>query len=157
VPPFHLQKSCGVDEFVIRLAERPEEIDAFRELALEYEALLPPPLRHSDVDFVPESVLVSWSAGIPSGCVALSRLDAETAIMKRLFVRPVYRGHGIARALVATFVDLARQQGSLRVVLDTDREQLAAAYALYHSIGFEECAPYGPVDYATPTFMQLRL
>lgn len=143
-------------EVVIRTAERREEQAAFRELALEYEAALPPELRHSDVDFAPELALLAWFDGTPCGCVAMSKLE-RAAVMKRLYVRPAQRGHGIARALLETFVDLARERGYARIVLDTDREQLAPAFALYRSFGFEECAPYGPVDYATPTFMQLTL
>jgi hypothetical protein len=59
---------------------------------------------------------------------------------------------GVAEAL--TFL---RESGYRRVVLDTDKERLRAAYELYGSLGFSECEPYGPVDYASPTFMELRL
>jgi len=44
-----------------------------------------------------------------------------------------------------------------RLVLDTARERLRAAYELYRSLGFRECEPYGAVDYRCPTFMELRL
>jgi hypothetical protein len=44
-----------------------------------------------------------------------------------------------------------------RIALDTERERLPAAYALYASLGFRDCEPYGPVSYENPTFMELPL
>lgn len=119
--------------------------------------MLPHDLRHSDIDFSPDVALVARDDGMACGCVALSQLDPATAIMKRLYVVPAYRGRGVARALLAAFETAARERDCSRIVLDTDRERLAAAYALYRSLGFEECEPYGPVDFATPTFMERRL
>ena len=43
------------------------------------------------------------------------------------------------------------------VVLDTHAERLPAAYGLYLSLGFSDCDAYGTVDYACPTYMELRL
>ncbi|HVA27633.1 MAG TPA: GNAT family N-acetyltransferase [Candidatus Baltobacteraceae bacterium] len=139
------------------LTLRTDDLPAFQMLALAYEEELPVELRHADVDFVPDAALVALHDGTPCGCVALSTHDATTAVMKRLYVLPAYRKLGVARMLVDTLIDIARERGFARIVLDTDREQLAPAYRLYRSCGFVECAPYGPVDYATPTFMELAL
>jgi len=129
----------------------------FRALAYEYEATLPEDLRHSDVDFIPDVALVAYLEGIPRGCVALVAHDDSTGIMKRLYVQPSARNRGVARGLVAALVEAARARGHRRIVLDTDRTRLIEAYALYQSLGFRECAPYAPVDYAMPTFMELLL
>jgi GNAT superfamily N-acetyltransferase len=93
----------------------------------------------------------------PAGCVAVVRLDASTAVMKRLYVRPSFRKRGIAASLIAQGVRWARDHGFARVTLDTDKRQLTAAYALYKALGFTECEPYGAVDYPSPTYLELRL
>jgi len=130
---------------------------AFHTLAREYETMLPHDLRHSDVDFEPDVALVALCDGEPCGCVALSRLDDERTVMKRLYVRPGLRNAGIARRLLDRLIVVAGEAGFDAIVLDTDRERLAAAYNLYRSYGFAECEPYGVVDYATPTFMRLTI
>jgi GNAT superfamily N-acetyltransferase len=87
--------------------------------------------------------------------VALYELDASTAIVKKLYVRPAFRKLGLARSMLLLLLERARESGYIRIVLDTQRERLAAAYRLYCDIGFTECEPYGEVDYASPTFMEL--
>jgi putative acetyltransferase len=142
------------------------QFESFHELLIEYERSLPPDLRHGaepDVESLPPAYDGSNAAFLaliedaPAGCIALTGLDASTAVMKRLYVKPAYRQFGIARALVAALVAFAREQRYRRVVLDTDRERLHAAYRLYESLGFIDCEPYAAVDYANPTYMELRL
>jgi len=133
------------------------EVPAYRTLSLEYEESLPPDLRHADIDVVPELVLVAYNDGAACGCVGLTMHDDATALMRHLYVPPAFRGLGVARALIDAFIEAARERGCMSILLDTDREQLAPAYALYRSYGFEECEAYGTVDYATPTFMRLAI
>jgi GNAT superfamily N-acetyltransferase len=131
-----------------------------------YEDELPADLRHGSV---PEREEVARMYGSPNaaylarrgtkaiGCIGMVRLDAQSALVQRLYVDPAYRGLGAARALVETVIASCRAQQYGRIVLDTDRERLSAAYRLYASLGFRLCAPYGEVEYATPTFMELPL
>lgn len=146
----------------VHQARSADDLRSFRELVLEYEDSLPTDLHHSNL---PEQLanighgdthtgFLAICDNAPGGCIALSRLDEQTAIVNRLFVRPIFRGRGIARALMDALTQTALERGYTRLVLDTDRDQLSAAYNLYLSLGFEVCEPYGPVDYATPTFMQ---
>jgi ribosomal protein S18 acetylase RimI-like enzyme len=76
------------------------------------------------------------------GCVAVRAVDAGTAEMKRLYLRPQARGAGLARTLAAAAVAHARERGFSRVVLDTLPDKMAEAVALYRSMGFHEAAPY---------------
>lgn len=139
---------------------------SLHELLVVYEEDLPSELRHGSV---PEAValaaeyadadaaFIATSEGEAIGCVAIKRLDEERAVILRLFVKPQRRGLGAARRLVVAAIEFAKQSGCRRIVLDTHKEQLPAAYALYRSLGFLDCTPYGSVSYACPTFMELKL
>ena len=89
------------------------------------------------------------------GCVAVRPLDAETAEMKRLYLRPQARGAGLGRSLAAAAVAHARERGFSRVVLDTMPEKMQEAVALYRSMGFRDAAPYLPEP--TPGALCLEL
>lgn len=138
----------------------------FHELLVEYEGVLPAELRHGSVPSANElrasyakrsaAFLAKMGSAI-AGCVAVTELDAKTAIIVRLFVRPAHRGAGAARALVGAAIEFMREAGYNRAVLDTDKERLAAAYQLYLSLGFTECEPYEPQSYEHPTFLERPL
>ncbi len=133
---------------------------------IDYEQSLPADLRHGLVpDFEsvrraygePNGAFVAMDEDEAVGCVAVMRLDASRALVLRLFVRPNARGGGTGRKLVVAALAFARDRGYARLVLDTDKARLPGAYQLYRSLGFTECEPYGPVDYASPTYMDLDL
>ena len=89
------------------------------------------------------------------GCVAVRPLDAETAEMKRLYLRPQARGTGLGRSLAGAAVAHAQARGFSRVVLDTIPEKMQEAVALYRSMGFRDAAPYLPES--TPGALCLEL
>jgi ribosomal protein S18 acetylase RimI-like enzyme len=80
-----------------------------------------------------------------AGCCALRPLDAadypNAAEMKRLYVRPAFRGLGLGRQLVEAILDAARGAGYACVLLDT-LDDMESARALYEDLGFEEIPPY---------------
>ena len=136
------------------------------DLFVEYEADLPPGLRHGAVPEILElratyarqnAAFLATLEGEVVGCVAVREIDTETAVMLRLFVNPASRGHGAARLLVNATIEHARSGGYRRIVLDTNKEQLMPAYRLYRSLGFQECEPFATVTYECPTFMELLL
>lgn len=152
----------------VRRASSAEEFEAFRALAEEYEATLPDDLKHADfaaqyADIAahfspPHAAFVAGAGGAPAGCVALTVHAADrTAVVKKLYVAPAYRKRGAARALMNALIAYARERGVARLVLDTERQRMAPAYALYLALGFRECAPYGEVDYRCATFMDLQI
>ncbi|MFR7790013.1 MAG: GNAT family N-acetyltransferase [Angelakisella sp.] len=77
----------------------------------------------------------------PVGCAALKALDDTRCEMKRLYVRPEYRGQGIARALVHQLMQEARVAGYRQMVLDTF-PFLPEAITLYKREGFYEIERY---------------
>lgn len=80
-----------------------------------------------------------------AACCALRPLDAtdypNAAEMKRLYVRPGFRGMGLGRQLAEAVLDAARTAGYTSVLLDT-LDDMEAARALYEELGFEEVPPY---------------
>lgn len=77
----------------------------------------------------------------PVRCAALRPLSATVGERKRLYVRPAERGSGIARAITLTVMAAAREYGYVAFRLDT-LPAMAAARALYRSLGFQEIPAY---------------
>jgi putative acetyltransferase len=75
-------------------------------------------------------------------CGALQALAPGTAELKRMYVRPAYRGRGIARHLLAALEEVALQAGYAQLQLETGT-YLPAAIGLYRSSGYEPIATYG--------------
>jgi putative acetyltransferase len=154
-------------ETSVRIARDEAGFRRFRDLVEEYEESLPDELKHSEfereIDDLPAyygppgAAFVATVDRRSAGCVALGILDSSTAVVKKLYVAPAYRNLGLARRLLAGLIDYARDRGITRLVLDTERDRLPAAYSLYLSLGFRDCEPYGEVDYRCPTYMQLNL
>jgi len=76
----------------------------------------------------------------PAGCVCLKDHDTETCELKRLYVRPSFRGQKIGWQLVNSLIDEARQSGYQRMVLDSHIE-MKKAHALYQAVGFRYVDP----------------
>ena len=86
-------------------------------------------------------LLLAELGGRAAGCVALRRIDASRCEMKRLYVRAVFRGAGLAGLLVERIIEKARAIGYQEMLLDT-LPDMRAARLLYDMLGFLPCAPY---------------
>ncbi|MET8529991.1 GNAT family N-acetyltransferase [Micromonospora sp. NPDC005172] len=94
-------------------------------------------LTHDDICYL--AVVVNGRA---VACGGLQSLDAVTGEVKRMYVRPAYRGRGIARQLLAALEECAFRQGHSVVRLETGT-YLPAAIGLYTSCGYEPIPVYG--------------
>ena len=92
----------------------------------------------------------------PAGCIALHRLEGTACEMKRLYVRPEYRGQHIATMLIERILNDAESIGYDEMYLDTLPE-LADAVRLYHTFGFEETECYNDSPIEKTIFMKKSL
>ncbi len=139
----------------IRPARVPDEIEDIRALFLEYERSLgvdlgfqgfPAEVAGMPGDYAPPrgALLVADGGGGIAGVVALRPLADEGACeMKRLFVRPAFRGQAMGRRLADAVIAEARRLGYQRMRLDT-LPTMVEAITLYRALGFREIAPYRP-------------
>jgi putative acetyltransferase len=135
---------------VILEATTPEQIEQVRNLFLEYRAQLPVDycFRKFDQeisglpgDYAPPSgkLLLATVVGQPVGCIALRPFPLDgTCEMKRLFVRPGFRGGKLGRKLVERLLDEARRSGYRSMRLDSYGPTMRAAVELYRKLGFRE-------------------
>jgi GNAT superfamily N-acetyltransferase len=104
-------------------------------------------------------LLIATVDGVLAGCIALKPVDDTTGELKRLYVRPEFRGQKIGPQLVAAFIAEARVAGYRRVVLDS-HFSMAAAHTVYLAAGFRKVeAPPGFPKELVPVvvFMEMTL
>ncbi|HWG48523.1 MAG TPA: GNAT family N-acetyltransferase [Candidatus Acidoferrales bacterium] len=153
-------------------AESEQQFRIAREMMLEYAAWLEFKLCFQGFDdelrtlpgkYAPSAgrlLLALWNDN-PAAMGALRPLehDGENGAceMKRLYVRPEFRGHSIGRALAEKLIQEAREIGYTLMRLDTVPGKMDAAIALYRDLGFEPIEPYYSTPVAGTLFMQLML
>jgi ribosomal protein S18 acetylase RimI-like enzyme len=109
------------------------------------------------------ALLLATAGGEAAGTVALRKLDATTCEMKRLYVKPAFRGQrtadgqSIGRALAEDIVAIGRDRGYRRLRLDTIGGKMRQALSLYRSMGFVEIPPYYASPIPDTAYMELVL
>jgi ribosomal protein S18 acetylase RimI-like enzyme len=148
-------------------ADTPEQIDEVRRLLHEYEVSLPVSLCFQDFEkeladlpgeYAPPrgKLLLGSLNGQVAGCVALRGLDDETCEMKRLYLRPGFRGKSAGRALATAIIGEARKLGYKKMRLDT-LATMREARTLYDSLGFKRIEAYRHNPTPGAVFMELQL
>ena len=149
-------------------AQSAEDISRARELFEEYAAGLGINLCFQNFDkelaalpgeYVPPvgRLFLAVKEDQTAGCVALRRIGDGVCEMKRLYVRPSFRGTGLGRTLAETVIKAAREIGDLRMRLDTLPGKMDQAIAMYRALGFQEIEPYYSNPVAGALFMELEL
>jgi putative acetyltransferase len=149
-------------------AETPAQIIQARELFLEYAQSLgfslcfqnfDKELANLPGDYAPPEgrLLLAEFEGQLVGCVALHKLEPGICEMKRLYLRPQFRGKGLGRVLADRIVAEARQIGYKCMRLDTVEPVMKDAVGMYRKLGFKEIAPYRTNPMAGTLYMELLL
>jgi putative acetyltransferase len=149
-------------------AESPAQIAQARELFVEYAQSLGFSLCFQNFDqelaglpgdYAPPEgrLLLAECDGQLAGCVALHKLDSGICEMKRLYLRPQFRGRALGRALAERIIAEARQIGYQRMRLDTVAPVMKDAVAMYFKLGFKEIASYRPNPNPGTLYMELEL
>jgi putative acetyltransferase len=160
--------SSEVRAFDVRQTESAGDIAAIRELFQEYAQSLGFSLCFQNFDrelaglpgdyALPDGrLLLAMHKDTPAGCVALHKLDQESGEMKRLYVRPQFRGKGLGRALAERIIADAQQIGCKQLRLDTVEPRMQAAVAMYRQLGFREIVPYRENPIAGVLYMELKI
>jgi len=131
-------------------AERPDTPDALlliNELQTHLESFYPPESRHgfSVERLIAEAVafFVLRADGRPAGCGGIKLVGREYGELKRMFVRPEFRGAGFGEMLVEHLAAHALAHGVTLLRLETGIHQ-QAAIRLYERLGFRRIPPFGP-------------
>jgi len=149
-------------------AETPSQIAQARELFLEYAQSLGFSLCFQNFDkelaglpgdYAPSEgrLLLAEYEGQLAGCVALHKLEPGICEMKRLYLRPQFRGKGFGRALADHIIAEARRIGYHRIRLDTVEPVMKDADAMDRKIGFRQIPPYYPNPNDGALYLELNL
>ncbi|MFH1335042.1 MAG: GNAT family N-acetyltransferase [Candidatus Zixiibacteriota bacterium] len=159
----------AMDQDIIRIvqATSAKDLDQVRELFREYATSLgfdlcfqnfDKELAELPGDYAPPSgrLLLLISESKIAGCVALRNMGEGMCEIKRLYVRPEFRGKGIGKMLARAIIQEARRIGYRYMRLDTV-PFMKEAISLYHSLGFKDIEPYRYNPMEGAIFMELKL
>ena len=149
-------------------AESPSQIVQAREWFVEYAQSLGFSLCFQNFDkelaalpgdYAPPEgrLLLAEYEGQLAGCVALHKLDPGICEMKRLYLRPQFRGKGLGRALADRIIAEARQIRYESMRLDTVEPVMKDAVGMYRKLGFKDIAPYRTNPNPGTLYMELAL
>jgi putative acetyltransferase len=163
-----MNSQSTTNSLTITQAQSAPQIAQVRELFLEYAKSLGFSLCFQSFDqelaglpgdYAPPDgrLLLAEYEGQIAGCVALHKLEPGICEMKRLYLRPAFRGKGLGRRLAEIIVSEARAIGYQRLRLDTVEPVMKDAVVLYGLLGFQEIAPYRANPIAGALYMELVL
>jgi len=154
-------------DFVIRPAEGSSDLAAVRQLWREYWRSIDLPDEFQgfgeELKGLPGvygteggALLIACMENMPAGTIALRRLNDRAGEVKRLYLRPPFRGRGLGRYLLENVIERARAIGYGAIYADT-LPGMTEALSLYARMGFETVQPYASEPTPGAIFLKLSL
>jgi GNAT superfamily N-acetyltransferase len=149
--------ACRTDRQIEQVRRLFSEYNEFLGVDLSFQAV-DRELETLPGDYAPPAgtLLLAENRHGAAGCVGLRPLQGTVCEMKRLFVRPAFRGTGLGRKLAVRIIETAVGTGYRRMRLDT-LDRLTAAGGLYASLGFFKIPPYYENPLPGVTYWELDL
>lgn len=152
------------NDIIYRIASSEPEFETGRQLFREYTESMGLDLGFQGFEAELESINIQYNAprgalilaycdGNPVGCTGIREIDNTTAELKRMFVKPEYRGMKIGANLLIMALELAKGMHYEKIRLDS-LETMKEARKLYDSFGFYEIGPYRFNPLPGPVFME---
>jgi putative acetyltransferase len=152
---------------VYKTAESGQDFEHGRELFLEYARSLPIDLAFQNFSKELETMrdqynkpwgalLLAYADEALAGCAGIRKLNGETAELKRMYVRPEYRGLKLGKELLTRALQTAKDLGYHSIRLDT-LSSMTKARKLYESFGFQTIAAYYPNPFEDTIYMERLL
>ena len=151
----------------IQIAETPAAIEVARSLLREYWASFG--FDSSFQNFADEleglpgayaspsgRLLIAYIDNVQAGCGAFRKLDTLRCEAKRVFVRPEFRGKGVAGAVMQFLIAEARAEGYCEMFADT-LPQMTTAIAMYKQLGFQQTTQYSECPTADAIYLRIKL
>jgi GNAT superfamily N-acetyltransferase len=154
-------------EFIVRIASDAADVDQVRALWREYWKSIGLPDEFQgfgeELKGLPGvyardggALLLATHDSIPAGTIALRRLNDRAGEVKRLYLRPDWRGKGLGRYLIENIIEHARAVGYTALYADT-LPIMTDALGLYARLGFERVEAYAPDPTPSAIFLKLQL
>ena len=152
----------------LTVAQSPADVTAVRELFIEYASWIGFSLAYQNFDEELASLpgkyasptgrlILARSDGAPAACGAFRQLESSICEMKRLFVKPEFRGCGLGRRVAEKLIGDARDLGYSTMRLDTVAAKMGDAVRVYNALKFSEIPAYYPNAPAGTLYFELRL
>jgi putative acetyltransferase len=157
---------------LIELAHNPYLLSQVKELLAEYGNYMYNDLRltdgkdifYNDLEHFPTAgylppagtFIAAISADEIAGCIGIKKFNSDNCEMKRMYIRPRFRGKGTGKLFFLYVSDWCRRAGYKSILLDTNAE-MHEAVSLYHSCGFKEIPPYCINKNDHPLYMEYVL
>jgi Predicted acetyltransferase len=125
-------------DFVLLCQELDEYLDALVGSKFDRSQYIP----YNQLDNI-HDVIIVYTQDEPVGCASYKKYDLRTAEIKRVFIRPGYRGRGISKTMLGKLEKRAKEQGYKELILEAG-ELLEVAMKLYQSLGYEITPNYAP-------------
>ena len=154
-------------DLTIDFARSDDDVEAVKGLFLEYLEFIESALGESlcfqdterefkDLRAMYDDLFLAKLDGQPVAACGLKRFSETECELKRLYCRPAGRGHGLGRKLTQRCIKEGRLQGYTRMLLDTNRD-LVAANAIYEKLGFVDIEKYYENPLGCSRYMALDL